>query len=477
MATASGSGLVTGTGEGNAIITATQAGVSGTTTVTVTPAVLTSITVTPADSSIAKGTSKQLTATGTFSDGTTKDLTMSVAWTSSDPTLAPVSNATGNQGLVTGSAAGTATITATQAGISGTAMVTVTPPVLTSIAVTPADQTIPNGGTIQLIATGTFSDGTTQDLTHSVSWTSPPGTIVTVGNTVDPGLATAIGVGTAAITATQAGVSGTTTLTVGPTCGTGDGPTIAAYNAIPSEAVNCSPASESFEGDATSEIGDEVGLAPGTGRTLVSLKVVFVSYGCGVSGHWYDGSCVTSSGATTFDHPITANIYDCSGAQCPGALLATVTQTQTIPYRPSADPTNCPTSQAKWFNPFNITSPGGKCEGGISTVLTFTFSTPVTLPDQVLWTVAFNTTHYGPMPIGEGAACSSSASGCAYDSLNVGDETYANAPYAGTDIDPNGVFINSANPVNYCGLPSGALGPATPCWTTFTPLGEIITKP
>jgi uncharacterized protein YjdB len=222
--------------------------VSGTTTVTVTAAVLTSITVTPPDSSIAKGTSKQLTATGTFSDGTTKDLTTSVTWTSSDLTLAPVSNAAGSQGLVTGAMTGGVTISATLPvpGVTpGSATVTVTAALLTSIAVTPADQTIPNGSTIQLTATGTFSDGSTQDLTNSVSlsWTSSPGTIATVANTVNPGLVTAIGEGTATITATQAGVSGTTTVIVAPSCNIGDGPTVAAYNAIPFEGINCSPAS------------------------------------------------------------------------------------------------------------------------------------------------------------------------------------------------------------------------------------------
>jgi hypothetical protein len=220
-----------------------------------------------------------------------------------------------------------------------------------------------------------------------------------------------------------------------------------------------------------------VALAPDTGRTLVSLKVLFNSLACSESGHWYDGSCVTSPG-TTFDHPITANIYDCSGAQCPGMLLATVTKTQSIPYRPSADPTHCPLKTYKWFNPSNITSPGGACESGISTILTFTFA-PVTLPDQVLWTVAFNTTDYGATPIGP-SSCSSAPAGCPYDSLNVGVKTYPGAPYAGTDIDPNGVFMNSANPGFYCdsGMGgSGFLRLDTPCWTGYTPLGEVITKP
>jgi 6-phosphogluconolactonase (cycloisomerase 2 family) len=213
IATVSSSGVLTGSGVGSATITATQAGVSGATTVTVTPAVLTAITITPPNSSIANGTSKQLIATGAFSDGTTQNLTEFVTWVSSAPSLVAVSNTAGSQGLVMGSAVGSATITATQAGVSGATTVTVTPAVLTAIVVTPANPSIANGTTKQLKATGAFSDGSTQDLTTQVSWTSSSGTMATVSSS---GLVTGTGVGSATITATQAGVSGTTTVTVTP---------------------------------------------------------------------------------------------------------------------------------------------------------------------------------------------------------------------------------------------------------------------
>ncbi len=68
-------------------VTATQGAVVGSATVTITPAVLTSIVVTPTGPSIAKGTTVQLTATGTFSDGTTQDLTGSASWTSAPASL------------------------------------------------------------------------------------------------------------------------------------------------------------------------------------------------------------------------------------------------------------------------------------------------------------------------------------------------------------------------------------------------------
>src|SRR5207244_2087349 len=100
---------------------------SGATMLTVTGATLSSIAVTPANPSIAKGTTQQLTATGTFSDGSTQDLTTQVTWTSSNTTVATVSNAAGSKGLATGIAVGAATVTATDpsSGISGNTTITV----------------------------------------------------------------------------------------------------------------------------------------------------------------------------------------------------------------------------------------------------------------------------------------------------------------------------------------------------------------
>src|SRR5437867_12219155 len=82
-------GLATSVAAGGPItITATLGLVSGNTTLTVTAATLTSIAVTPTNPSIANGTTRQFTATGTFSDSRTQDLTTQVTW-SSTPTGAP----------------------------------------------------------------------------------------------------------------------------------------------------------------------------------------------------------------------------------------------------------------------------------------------------------------------------------------------------------------------------------------------------
>jgi len=167
---------------------------------------LASLAVTPANPSIVQGATQQFTATGTFSDGSKQNLTSSATWTSSSTTVATVSAA----GLATGVAAGSANIMASSGSVTGTTKLTVTP-TLSSIAVTPNNPSIPSGTAQQFTATATFSDGSKQDLTSSVTWSSLSESVATVSNA---GLASALAVGSSTITATSGTVSGSTILTV-----------------------------------------------------------------------------------------------------------------------------------------------------------------------------------------------------------------------------------------------------------------------
>jgi hypothetical protein len=142
------------------------------TTLTVTAPILLSITVAPANSSIANGTTVRLTATGHFSDFTSQNLTNQASWTSADDTIAQVSDVLTSKGLVTGIGVGNTSIVATLDGVHGPATVIVTPPILLSITITPANPSISRGSTIKLTAIGHFSDGTTQNLTQLVDWVS-----------------------------------------------------------------------------------------------------------------------------------------------------------------------------------------------------------------------------------------------------------------------------------------------------------------
>jgi hypothetical protein len=108
-------GRATSLAAGATTITAASGGISGFTTLTVTAATLVSIAVLPVNPSIAVGSTQQFSATGTFSDTTTQDLTASVTWSSSATSVATISNAAGSNGKATAVAAGTTTITATLA--------------------------------------------------------------------------------------------------------------------------------------------------------------------------------------------------------------------------------------------------------------------------------------------------------------------------------------------------------------------------
>jgi len=176
---------------------------------------LTSIAVTPATPSIADGTTQQFNATGKYSDGSSTDLTTAVTWSSSQTSVATISNATGSQGFASGVGAGASLISATSGSVSGSTTLTVTTATLQSISVTPANPSVANGTAEQFTATGHFSDNTTQDLTTSVTWSSSKTSIATISNAAgSQGLATSVGTGTTTISATSGSVSGSTTLTV-----------------------------------------------------------------------------------------------------------------------------------------------------------------------------------------------------------------------------------------------------------------------
>jgi trimeric autotransporter adhesin len=208
-------GVVTSVSPGSVTIRAASGSVSGSTGLTVTPAALVSIALIPADPSIANGTKQQFAASGTYSDTSTHDVTAPVTWSSSDTTVATISNASGSHGLATSIGQGTATITATLGAISGSTGLTVTPAALVSIAVIPANSSIANGTGQQFAATGTYTDNSTQPLTASVTWSSSATSVAAISNAPGSnGLATSVSQGPATITATLGAVSGATDLTV-----------------------------------------------------------------------------------------------------------------------------------------------------------------------------------------------------------------------------------------------------------------------
>jgi hypothetical protein len=202
-------GLATGVAQGGPVtITAALNGVSGTTPLTVTQPALQSITVSPATATVAAGLTQQFTATGHYSDGSSQIVTSTAVWSSSNRVIATIRST----GLARGvSAGGPVTITASLSPISGTAQLTVTAPLLVSISVSPANPSVLAGNTQQFTATGGYTDGSNQNLTSSVTWSSSNTAVATI-NTL--GLASARSNGSATILARLGGVSGSTTMKV-----------------------------------------------------------------------------------------------------------------------------------------------------------------------------------------------------------------------------------------------------------------------
>ena len=172
------------------------------------PATLNSIAVTPTNPTIIAGGTQQFTATGTYSDGSTQNITSQATWTSSSTAVATINPS----GLATGASAGSTTITAALSGVTGSASLTVqSPPTLSSIAVTPTNPTIIVGATQQFTATGTYSDGSTQNITSQVTWASSNTAVATVSA---GGLAIGQSGGSSTVSAALSGLTGSTTLTV-----------------------------------------------------------------------------------------------------------------------------------------------------------------------------------------------------------------------------------------------------------------------
>lgn len=208
-------GTVTGLESGGATISATLGAVSGSAAVTVTGATLVSLSINPANPTLPLGSTASLRATGSYSDGSIVDLTASVAWTIDDAKVASVSNADATPGLTSALGLGTTAVHATSGTVTAQTTITVTAAKLVSIAITPANPTLPAGTSQALVATGTYSDASTLDVTTSAVWSSSTTRVATVSNaTGTQGLATAVAMGSSTLTATLNGVSGSTTLTV-----------------------------------------------------------------------------------------------------------------------------------------------------------------------------------------------------------------------------------------------------------------------
>lgn len=224
--------------------------------------------------------------------------------------------------------------------------------------------------------------------------------------------------------------------------------------------------SEAYEATQTSELGNQITFAPGTSRILSQATITLSSWGC-QSGGWTNG-CVTTPGST-FQEPITLNIYNVNPDNSVGSLITSVTQTFNIPYRPSSDPADCLLNQTQWYS-----SATGECYNGLATNVTFNIPS-VVVPSTIIYGIAYNTSDYGSPPDGDSTDCHATPEGCGYDSLNVG-LTIADQPSIGSDPLPGTVYQNTDYAPYFCD--GGLAGTGTfrldspnsaPCWGANPP--------
>jgi uncharacterized protein YjdB len=209
LATVSGSGLVTAVAAGSASIVATSEGVTGAGTVviaTAAPQPVATITLSAPSTSMSAGQTQTITAT--LRDAQGNVLTgRTIGWSSSNLGAVTVTPT----GQVQAIGAGSATITASSEGKTGTIVLTVASTIapVATVSVT-GTSSLTVGQTSQLTATPRDGHGT--PLTgKTVTWSSSANSIATVSST---GLVTAVAAGTAVINASVDGVVGSLPITV-----------------------------------------------------------------------------------------------------------------------------------------------------------------------------------------------------------------------------------------------------------------------
>jgi hypothetical protein len=227
------------------------------------------------------------------------------------------------------------------------------------------------------------------------------------------------------------------------------------YNAVPSP-LPPNVASLGFQATSTSEFGDYVHLA-GTDRVLNAVTVTMSDWALYSD---YSTDVRYAGNSTSWSHPITVNVYSSHlGANgVPDQRLGTTTQNISIPWRPPADPT-CSTPTA-WR------AGDGQCYNGLAFNATFDLSSlNVTLPNDVIVGVAYNTQSYGASPIGVAGP---------YNSLNVGVPSGQTAS-VGSDDSSDKVFWNTSQAAFYTDGGAGGVGTFRQD-TNWTPNGTVSFK-
>jgi len=217
------------------------------------------------------------------------------------------------------------------------------------------------------------------------------------------------------------------------------------YDNLPNKLPANTP-SEGFEATSTSQFGNIVELSSSRrGRRNPRVTFTLSDWACQTGG----GETCVSAKKSSYTWPITVNLYSAGPGNTLGSLLATQTQTVTIPYRPSAS-AECATKgkPGEWYD-----KKSAGCFNGLLTKDAYSFS-GLTLPNEVAVGIAYNTQSYGGEPTGVPGP---------ENSLNVG--MFAAAPRYGANPRGEELFVSSNWSQMYCGSSAtlNIFGPSGVC--------------
>ncbi|HFC12354.1 MAG TPA: hypothetical protein ENJ56_05880, partial [Anaerolineae bacterium] len=211
-------GIVSAIDEGNATIQISYLDVSSQIGLSVSPATLRSISISPQNISLPGNTELDLTATGIYSDGQSRDITQAVLWSSDAPEIASISNTVGKSGNLRAVTTGTTTISASLADLSSSILIEVTDDTIKGLNILfTGESNLAANSQRLLSAIGNYASGATQDLTQQVKWQTSNSEICTISSAATAetaGILTTLASGLCVATASFGEVSSTVLLTV-----------------------------------------------------------------------------------------------------------------------------------------------------------------------------------------------------------------------------------------------------------------------
>lgn len=307
IATIAGDGTATAVTQGTSTISATMGEISVQTNLKVTGGNLAGITIFPATQTLVKDTAGRITVTGTFSNGSTRDITGAVTWSMADASLAKVSTLGGNLAwLIPLAATPTTKVTATSGSLSATTNLTVITPALSAIVIAPPVLDLTAGTSSPLTVTATFDNGTTQDVTTLSAWISGDAATATVGTSgLAAGRVTGVTAGSTTISATYGGKTAPTPAAVTVRARTLQSLTVSGTSLLTAGNQVKFTATAGYSDGTSKDVTED------TAWTLDSLNVAILADGLNQRGQVVavdSGSALLTAGFGTMTKTVTVTV-------------------------------------------------------------------------------------------------------------------------------------------------------------------------